>query len=149
MSEQYKRGLKELLRINPEHGEQSIDELKRISPDFAEYFVSFNAGEIRVREALDDRAKVLIAMTSLVALGHCDGFLQTEIKGARRAGWSREEIIEVMIQCIVYLGFPKALLGLKMAVEVFAKEKPPTSPKSKGNAPRPKSDGTDPKMPKT
>ncbi len=148
MSEQYKRGLKELLRIDSEHGEESIEELKRISPDFAEYFVSFNAGEIRAREVLDGRAKTLIAMINLVALGHCDGFLRTEIKGARGAGWSREEIIEVMIQCIVYLGFPKALLGLKMAVEVFAKEKPPASPKSKGKVAKSKSGGTDPKQPK-
>ncbi len=129
MSEQFKRGLKELIRIDPEHGEASIEELQRLCPDFAEYFVTMAFGEIYSRDALDAKTKALVSIANLVALGHCDGFLRTQILGAKNAGCSRDEVIEVMIQSIIYSGFPKALLGLKMAVEVFARAAPASKSK--------------------
>jgi 4-carboxymuconolactone decarboxylase len=35
-------------------------------------------------------------------------------------GWTREEIVEIIIQLSVYVGFPTAIDALRVAGEVFA-----------------------------
>lgn len=120
MTQQYQRGLQELRRINPDHADESIEELKRICPDLAEYFVTFGFGEVYSRPALDAKTKALVAIGSLTALGYCEGFLKTHVQGAIHAGCSREEILEVVIQSIVFIGFPAALAALRIVTEAFA-----------------------------
>ncbi|MGB3729378.1 MAG: carboxymuconolactone decarboxylase family protein, partial [Thermodesulfobacteriota bacterium] len=39
--------------------------------------------------------------------------------GALTCGCTREEIVEVLMQVLVYAGFPAALTGLRLAKEVF------------------------------
>lgn len=118
MSQQYQRGLQELRKINP-NADASIEELKRVCPDLAEYFVTFGFGEIYSRPVLDAKTKALVAIGSLVALGYCEGFLRTHVQGALHAGCTREEIQEVIIQNIIFTGFPTALVGLRIVTEAF------------------------------
>jgi 4-carboxymuconolactone decarboxylase len=60
----------------------------------------------------------LIAIASLISLGDGKSHLRLRIQGACRAGCSMEEIIEVVIQSIVYVGFTKALIALHLVKEV-------------------------------
>jgi 4-carboxymuconolactone decarboxylase len=122
MNQQYQRGLQELQKINPSHALQSVEELKRISPDIAEYFVSFGHGEIYSRNILDPKTKALVVVASLIGLGNCDGYLQTQVLGALHAGCTREQIVEVALQNIQLIGFPNTLLALKNIQEAFASE---------------------------
>jgi 4-carboxymuconolactone decarboxylase len=122
MSEQYRRGIQEIMLIDPEHGEESIEELQRICPDFAEYFVTIVFGEFYSRKILDPKTKALIGIGNLIGIGHCHGFLRTQILGASRAGCARQEIAEAIIQSAVHSGFPAALSALKIMVEAFADE---------------------------
>ena len=39
---------------------------------------------------------------------------------ALNAGWSAQEVAEMFVQCISYVGLPRALNGLRVAGEVFA-----------------------------
>ena len=64
-------------------------------------------------------ALVLGAMAALAALGTAPNQLKIHIKGALNCGCTREEIVEVLIQVLVYAGFPAALNGLRLAKEVF------------------------------
>ena len=45
--------------------------------------------------------------------------MKIHIKGALSCGCTREEVVEVLIQVLVYAGFPAALNGLRLAKEVF------------------------------
>ena len=45
------------------------------------------------------------------------------VAGARRCGVSREEIVEVMVQLVPFVGIPAALNGLAVCREVFEEEK--------------------------
>ncbi len=125
MSELYRRGLKEITRIDPERGAELVRELKKISPDFAEYFVEFAFGTIYARDVLDPKTKELIAIASLAAIGHCQNHLRTHISAAFRAGCTKEEIVEVIIQSAVYVGFPSALSALKLVKDFFDKRRKP------------------------
>lgn len=117
--EAYRQGLKEITDIDPINGSIFIEELKKVSPDFAEYFVEFAFGKIHSRSVLDSRVKELIAIASLTAIGYSQSHLKLRIFGAVRAGCSKEEIMEVIIQSVVYVGFMKTTTALNLVKEVF------------------------------
>jgi 4-carboxymuconolactone decarboxylase len=139
MPEAYLKGLEEIAGTDPENGPLFVEELKRVSPDFAEYFVGFAFGKIHARTILDPKVKELVAIASLIALGDGKSHLRLRILGAVRAGCSKEEIIEVIIQSVVYVGFTRAMVALNIVREVFedhdksgsdGSAEPPTSPPS-------------------
>jgi 4-carboxymuconolactone decarboxylase len=109
MSESYLKGLEEIARIDPESGLLFVEELKKISPDFAEYFV-------------DSKMKELVAIASLVALGDGKSHLHLRIVGAMRVGCTKEEIIEVIIQNVVYVGFTRAMAAMNAVREACAED---------------------------
>ncbi len=119
MPESYLRGLQEIASIDPEAGAAFVDELKKISPDFAEYFVGFAFGKIYARNILEPKVKKLIAIANLISMGDGRSHLQLHVQAARRAGCTKDEIIEVIIQSIVYVGFTKALVALHLVEEVY------------------------------
>lgn len=118
MPEAYLKGLEEIAAIDPESGPPFVEELKKISPDFAEYYVAFAFGQIHARQVFDPKIKELIAIASLISLGDGRSHLRLRIQGACRAGCSKEEIIEVVIQSVVYVGFTRALIALHFVKEV-------------------------------
>lgn len=119
MPENYQQGLKEIVRIDPENASAFIEELKKVSPDFAEYFVGFAFGKIYSRPLLEPKFKELIAIANLTASGHSKSHLKLRILGAIRTGCSKEEITEVIIQSIIYIGFMKAITALSLVKDAF------------------------------
>jgi 4-carboxymuconolactone decarboxylase len=131
--ESYLKGLEEITAIDPETGPAFVEDLKRISPDFAEYYVAFAFGIIHARQVFDPKFKELIAIASLISLGDGKSHLRLRIQGACRAGCSKEEIIEVVIQSVVHVGFTKALIALYLVKEV-CEESGNFPPASEGSA---------------
>jgi 4-carboxymuconolactone decarboxylase len=122
MSKAYRQGLEEISRIDPEYGTAFIEELKQVSPDFADYLVEFAFGKIYARTVLDPKAKELIAIANLTSIGQGSTHLKLAILGAIRVGCTREEITEVVIQSIIYVGFMRALAALHLIKEVYEEE---------------------------
>ena len=120
MPEAYLKGLEEIAGTDPENGPLFVEELKRVSLDFAEYFVGFAFGKIHARQVLEPKVKELVAIASLIGIGDGKSHLRLRIMGAVRAGCSKEEIIEVIIQSVVYVGFTRAMVALGLVREVFA-----------------------------
>ena len=122
MSESYQKGLQEIAGTDPENGPLFVEELRKLSPDFAEYYVGFAFGKIHARDVLEPKVKELIAMSSLIAMGDGKSHLRLRILGALRAGCTKKEIIEVVIQSVVYVGFTKAMAALNLVREVCSEE---------------------------
>ena len=122
MPEAYLKGLEEIAGTDPENGPLFVEELKRMSPDFAEYFVGFAFGKIHARKVLEPKVKELVAIASLIGIGDGKSHLRLRIMGAVRAGCTKEEIIEVIIQSVVYVGFTRAMVALGLVREVFAEQ---------------------------
>jgi len=110
--------MQEIAGTDPENGPLFVEELKKISPDFAEYYIGFAFGKIHARDVLEPKVKELIAMSSLIALGDGKSHLRLRILGALRAGCTKNEIIEVVIQSVVYVGFTKAMAALSLVREI-------------------------------
>ncbi len=117
--DRYKRGRKLLDRINPDNATRLEENLRDIAPDMARYVSEFAYGDIYSRPGLDVKSRELATVAALTALGNAPAQLKSHISGARNAGWSQEEIVEVIMQMAVYAGFPAALNGLYAAKEVF------------------------------
>lgn len=83
------------------------------------YMMEFVFGEVSSRPGLDMKSREITAMAALAALGTAPNQLKIHIKGALNCGCTRDEVVEVLIQVLVYAGFPAALNGIRLAKEVF------------------------------
>lgn len=97
-----------------------MEEMKEISPDFWNMIVGFGFGELYARKRLSLQHREYITLTTLITQGAFDQF-RVHVQAALNIGVSKEEIIEIIIQCVGYVGFPKAVQAMGIAKEIFAK----------------------------
>lgn len=116
----YARGLEKLREIDGMAGQNVIDSLADIAPDFARYLIEFPFGDIYSRPQLDLKSREIGVIAALTAMGNAAPQLKVHIHGALNVGCSHEEVVEIIMQMAVYAGFPAALNGLFAAKEVFA-----------------------------
>lgn len=122
------RGRAKLKQMLGDLGEQAAENIARISPDMARYVVEFIFGDIHCRPGLDLKTRELAAVVAIATRGGAEPQLRAHLHGALNVGWTEQEIIELMIELAVYVGFPAALNGLYAARDVFA-ERAATSPR--------------------
>jgi 4-carboxymuconolactone decarboxylase len=126
-NQRYLRGWEKLKEIDGQAGENVIESLRDIAPDFAHLLIEFPFGDIYSRPGLDLKTRELTVVAALTALGNAAPQLKVHIHGACNVGCSEQEIIEVIMQMAVYAGFPAALNGLFAAKEVFTQRTNATS----------------------
>ena len=80
--------------------------------DAARFLTEFCFGDIYTRNGLDVKTRELMTISILVTTGDTET-LKSHIKGALKAGNSKETITAAMIQCLPYVGFPKTIAALK------------------------------------
>ena len=106
--------------IDGQAGQNVIDALADIAPDFANYLFEFPFGDIYSRPGLSLRDREVATISALAAMGTAQPQLKVHIEAGLNVGISQEEITEILMQMAVYAGFPAALNGLFAAKEVFA-----------------------------
>ncbi|HDR7968673.1 TPA: carboxymuconolactone decarboxylase family protein [Bacillus pacificus] len=122
--ENYQKGLDILKKIDEENYQAIVDSFKdSIATDLGTLAVEFNYGQIFSRPGLDLKSRLLATVAGLTVLGNTQQ-LKFYINGALNVGWTEEEIVEVMMQMLIYGGFPIALNTiLTVATEVFEERK--------------------------
>ncbi|MCY8235067.1 carboxymuconolactone decarboxylase family protein [Priestia endophytica] len=120
----FKRGLDVLAKIDPENYKDIVNSFKdSVLPDLGTLAVEFNYGQIFSRPGLDLKSRLLATVAGLTALGNTEQ-LRFYINGALNVGWTEEEILEAMLQMLIYAGFPVALNTiLTVANEVFSERR--------------------------
>lgn len=126
--DRYTRGLNKLNEIDGAMGQQVIESLQGIAPDFAQYLIEFPFGDIYARPGLDLKSREIATVAALTALGNAQPQLRVHLQAALNVGCTQKELIEILIQMSVYAGFPAALRGLFLAQEVFAESDNPKQP---------------------
>lgn len=104
------------------YGELDIRVLQNVnenSPDMLKYIVEFTFGEIYSWKGRDIKSREIVSISSLLTLGNAIPQLKSHIHGALNIGCTRGEILEIVIQILLYSGFPNALNGLQIVKEVF------------------------------
>lgn len=118
-TEQYQRGLAKLNEIAGDRSHQPLNDWSEVAPDMKRYIIEFVAGEVLSRPGLDTKTRQIVTVAALTAMATAPVELKMHLNGALNVGWTREEIVEVILQMAVFAGFPAALSGLSVAKEVF------------------------------
>ena len=121
--ERYERGWDKLKEIDGKAGENVIESLKEIAPDLGKYVIEFAFGDIYSRDTLSLKQRQLVTIASLTTQGGCEPQLEVHINAALNVGLTQNEIVEAIIHCIPYVGFPRVLNGVNVAKKVFANRK--------------------------
>jgi 4-carboxymuconolactone decarboxylase len=113
MSERYRRGVDIAGKLAPGGLAQFlISKVAEVAPDFARMAVEFPLGDLYTRDALDLRSREIVAIASLAMVGNADAELRAHVGAALQLGISRQQVVEILMQCAVYGGFPRALNAL-------------------------------------
>jgi 4-carboxymuconolactone decarboxylase len=119
MTNRYEKGLNTLSKmVGKDIMDQTIEHVKQFNPDIAKLIVEFAFGDIYSRPTLDLKQKELLTISSLVSQG-AESQLDFHIHAALNIGLTPKEIVEAIIHCIPYIGFPRSLGALKVVIEVF------------------------------
>ena len=115
----YDAGFNKFKNIYGELGISVLQNVNQTSPDMAKYIIEFAFGEIYSRKGLDIKSREIVSISSLLTLGNAVPQLKSHIHGALNIVCTRDEILEIVIQILLYSGFPNALNGLQTVKEVF------------------------------
>jgi 4-carboxymuconolactone decarboxylase len=122
MNNDYEKGLEVLKEMTDEDGQKNVNEMGDIFPDFQEKMISFGFGQVYARPNLDLRTREVVTLTTLITQGAFEQ-LDFHIKAALKVGLKEEEILEIILQCAAYTGFPKACSALAIAGSIFQNNK--------------------------
>ena len=118
-SERFRRGWQRLMEVDAEGGERVIESLKDIAPDLSRYVVEFAFGEIYQRPVLDLRQRQLVTISALTTLGGAEPQLEVHVNAGLNVGLTAREVVEAMLHCLPYTGFPRVLNAIFVAKRVF------------------------------
>ncbi|MGL4608207.1 MAG: carboxymuconolactone decarboxylase family protein [Trueperaceae bacterium] len=87
--------------------------LRELDSDLADLIMRVAYDEVFEREGLDLKTKELLAIAHLLSVGS-ESELRIHFYGALRAGSSHTELKELILHAAMFLGFPKAVAGMKV-----------------------------------
>lgn len=116
----FETGWKKLMEIDGTGGEVVLRSLEGIAPDLGRYIVEFAFGCVYARKGLSLQEREMVTVASLLAAGGCEPQLEVHIRGALNVGIPPEKIVEILIQCVPYTGFPRVLNAVFTVKKVFA-----------------------------
>jgi len=119
-SDRRARGEEALGRIDPDVAGRMREAFAEIAPDFADMIVDFAYGDVISRPGLDPARRQLVTLTALTVLGAGTDLIETHARGALRVGLTRDEVVECVMQCAPFAGFPRAIAAMAALRRAFA-----------------------------
>lgn len=115
----YERGMavrREVL--GDEHVDRAVANTTPFTAPFQEFITKTAWGEVWARDGLDRRARSMVTLALLTALGRHEE-LAMHVRVARRNGLTVDEIGEVLLHTAVYAGIPAANAAFAIAQRVL------------------------------
>jgi alkylhydroperoxidase/carboxymuconolactone decarboxylase family protein YurZ len=104
------------------HGDSRIDAMGAVEPALTATFEELaNNGYAVVwgrADELSQKLRSLVTVAIISALGEEHEF-RAHVRGALRAGWSKEELLEVLLHTVLYAGAPRGQRAMYVALEAF------------------------------
>lgn len=98
-----------------------LDGLKDLAPAIGRFVMEWEFADVYGQSSLDLRTREIIMVSVCAALGATAApILKLRIASALRAGVSRQEVIDTIIQIGIPAGVPAALAAIQLAGEAFA-----------------------------
>lgn len=116
--ERYETGIKTLRTMVGDHGVNMIKQIGEFFPDFGHTLIAFGFGDLYSRDTLTLQEREIITITSLITQGAMEQ-LPFHIHAALNVGMTPQEVLEIVLHCGGYVGFPKACGALDVVRRVF------------------------------
>jgi 4-carboxymuconolactone decarboxylase len=117
--ELFEKGLKirrEVLGAN--YVDASISKADEFTRPLQELVTEYCWGMVWARPGLERKTRSLINLAMLTALNRPHE-VKLHVRGALNNGCTKDEILEVFMQCAIYCGVPAAMDSMRLAREVF------------------------------
>lgn len=117
--QKYRDGIQFQHALDPDLPETIQSIVDGVAPDFGKIIVEFVFADIYARPGLDMKYRLIATLAAVTALNQVFA-VKEYIRFSLRAGFSRTEVAEVLMQMSVYAGMGPAMDALVAAKEVFA-----------------------------
>lgn len=117
------RGVAALAASSGGSGEAVVSSFDDIAPDIGRLIVEHSYGDIFCRPGLDLKTRELSACAALAAKGTktTETPLRVHINAALKAGATREEVVETLLNLLPYCGYPSVQAALSIAMDELSK----------------------------
>ena len=106
------------MRLRPRDFLNMVEWRDRIDQHYTRAWLEFTYGGLFLRKNLDDRTRLLVSIAQFLAMNEMEAF-ERQIPSALAAGASPREVLEVILQSTVYIGFLRAGRGARACVKVL------------------------------
>lgn len=114
MESRYDRGMKVRKEVlGADHVARALDQATDLDADFQKFITETAWGSVWARPNLDRRARSLVTIAILAALGREE--LALHLRASRNVGVDPKEIVEVLLHVAAYAGIPAANQAFAMA----------------------------------
>lgn len=114
MESRYDRGMKVRKEVlGEDHVARALDQATDLDADFQKFITETAWGSVWARPNLDRRARSLVTIAILAALGREE--LALHLRASRNVGVDPKEIVEVLLHVAAYAGIPAANQAFAMA----------------------------------
>lgn len=105
-------------------GDEGFDSLSSaldsLDPDFKRLLVEGAYAGLIARPNLSLKHRELLTVAVLTTMGNADSALKYHAGGMLNTGWAPGELLETILQTLVYAGVPTAMAGVQLALQLFA-----------------------------
>ncbi|MGH2909734.1 MAG: 4-carboxymuconolactone decarboxylase, partial [Solirubrobacteraceae bacterium] len=107
--------------LGDEHVDRAVARTTAFTEPFQDFITRTAWGDVWQRDGLDRRARSMITLASLTALGR-ENEIEMHVRGALRNGLTPDEIAEVLLHTAIYAGVPAANAAFVIAQRVISAE---------------------------
>ena len=108
------------LRLRPDDFLDEVEWRDRLDQHYTRAWLEFTYGGLFTRGGLDERTRLLVSIAQFLAMGELEEF-ERQIPGALSAGAMPREVLEIIFQSTVYIGYVKASRGARICAKVLAR----------------------------
>ena len=106
------------VRLRPDDFLDEVEWRDRIDQHYTRSWLEFTYGGLFTRQGLDERTRLLVSVAQFAAMGELEE-LERQIPSALAAGATPREVLEMLIQTTVYIGYVRAARSLRACVKVL------------------------------
>jgi len=100
------------------HVDRAIGQDAPLTAEFQDLITRYAWGEIWTRPGLDERARRILVLGTLIALGRFDEFRMHARAAMSQGGFSENDLKEIVLQQAIYCGVPAANTAFEVLREV-------------------------------
>ena len=117
--DRYQLGIETLGKLTGDESDKVVKNIESFSPEFGKMMIEFGFGEVYGRPHFSLKEQEIITLTSLITQGAGERQLMFHFNAALNVGLSKEDIIEIIMHCAAYAGFPKASVAIEVLQQVM------------------------------